>query len=363
MNKHTKIAIGVIATIALVFIAYVYASPYLAVGKIRDAIEKRDAAALSEYVDYPAVKEDLRSQLNAIVAKKAKDDANNPFAAIGTLLVGALIDKVVDNLVSPDGIASLFAGDADLSKSEGIKSEKKDPFQSADVVKGYSGFSKFIVSVKDKGVADAVPIDFVLTRSGLSWKVSGIRFMDAVIATEKRQQEQEAIKTARLVKETILKAAVATSAPDNAGHINQDWSILDQLFPGITWRDGQSRDFAFVKTANLSDDIIVRFYGARAMVMASEVIFSMRADSPQKVLAEIASNPDFSATQCDSDEGSTEVTRFYRFKTKGVQPVIAIYQYSVGNASGSESLIFGQDLNVPPLGSDAERGKWVNTCK
>src|SRR5690606_33845106 len=50
---------GLIILGLLALLAYLYATPYLTVSSLRAAAEARDAAAISDHVDYPALRQSL----------------------------------------------------------------------------------------------------------------------------------------------------------------------------------------------------------------------------------------------------------------------------------------------------------------
>ena len=68
-------------------IGYAYASPYVALGRLKSAIDARDAQAISEYVDFPSLRISLKQQVTEELMRRI--DAvkkNNPFAVIGALI-------------------------------------------------------------------------------------------------------------------------------------------------------------------------------------------------------------------------------------------------------------------------------------
>ncbi|WP_038055944.1 DUF2939 domain-containing protein [Thermus amyloliquefaciens] len=94
----------------LVLGGYLVLSPYFALRGLQVAIERRDAAALERYVDFPRVREALKADLHAAMVKELERNQENPFAALGVLLAGGLIQAVVDSLLTPEGLASVGTG-------------------------------------------------------------------------------------------------------------------------------------------------------------------------------------------------------------------------------------------------------------
>ncbi|MBN3838834.1 DUF2939 domain-containing protein [Burkholderia sp. Ac-20349] len=108
--------IVVLAVAIIAAIGYAYASPYVALGRLKSAIDARDAQAISEYVDFPSLRISLKQQVTEELMRRI--DAvkkNNPFAVIGALigsaLIGsALIGPLVDAYATPEGVAALMSG-------------------------------------------------------------------------------------------------------------------------------------------------------------------------------------------------------------------------------------------------------------
>ncbi|KVG33988.1 DUF2939 domain-containing protein [Burkholderia diffusa] len=103
--------IVVLAVAILTAIGYAYASPYVALGRLKSAIDARDAQAVSEYVDFPSLRISLKQQVTEELMRRidaVKKD--NPFAVIGALIGSALIGPLVDAYATPEGVAALMSG-------------------------------------------------------------------------------------------------------------------------------------------------------------------------------------------------------------------------------------------------------------
>ncbi|WP_261796045.1 DUF2939 domain-containing protein, partial [Burkholderia multivorans] len=76
--------IVVLAVAVIAAIGYAYASPYIALGRLKSAIDARDAQAVSEYVDFPSLRISLKQQVTEELMRRidaVKKD--NPFAVLG----------------------------------------------------------------------------------------------------------------------------------------------------------------------------------------------------------------------------------------------------------------------------------------
>ncbi|AFQ48248.1 DUF2939 domain-containing protein [Burkholderia cepacia] len=103
--------IVVLAVAVLAAIGYAYASPYVALGRLKSAIDARDGQAVSEYVDFPSLRISLKQQVTEELMRRidaVKKD--NPFAVLGALIGSALIGPLVDAYATPEGVAALMSG-------------------------------------------------------------------------------------------------------------------------------------------------------------------------------------------------------------------------------------------------------------
>ncbi|KVE33920.1 DUF2939 domain-containing protein [Burkholderia sp. TSV86] len=97
--------------IIVAMIVYGYASPYLALRQIKQAIDARDAHAISQYVDFPALRSSLKQQLtNELMQRIEARQRDNPLAVIGALVGSALVGPLVDAYATPEGVAALMSG-------------------------------------------------------------------------------------------------------------------------------------------------------------------------------------------------------------------------------------------------------------
>lgn len=91
--------------------AYLWASPYRFLRALQGAILEGDRARLERMVDFPRVREGLKSQIQAQLLKEAgQAGEQNPFAGLAYLLVAGMVDPLVDALISPEGLAALAPG-------------------------------------------------------------------------------------------------------------------------------------------------------------------------------------------------------------------------------------------------------------
>lgn len=166
MRKGWIIAIGV----AFAALALTYgASPYVAVRGFVAAAKQGDAEKLRGSVDFPAVRADLKPQLAAAVTTRMERDPEmrgNPFAGLSAMLMPSILDRMIDSVVTPDGIAALVragkVGQADASSTAPRR---------VDYVLHYITRDRFGVAVHRQGAAGD-PVNLVFERRGLfAWKL------------------------------------------------------------------------------------------------------------------------------------------------------------------------------------------------
>jgi hypothetical protein len=155
---------------------------------MRDAAIQRDADKLNQYVDFPALRESLRAQLVAQMAKKTDELKDNPFAGFAQAFAATMVNGLVDSLVTPEGMFALMnQGKAGIQqqKSDGAQpiqpaaaktsgAPQPTPENGVSVSSKYKGLDVFTVDVKPQDSTETVT--FVLHRDGLfTWKLKSVR--------------------------------------------------------------------------------------------------------------------------------------------------------------------------------------------
>lgn len=166
--RRFGVAIG--AAVALLALGtYVALGPYLTLLELKNGVAERDAEKVSECIDYPALRQSLKEQVERAIRVRIGTD--NPLAALATGVAVTVADGLVDRLVSPEGLAELMAGQKPaLVSATPAPSAATGRALLDGASYGYASFDKFVVDVPTQGG----DIRFVLTRSGIGWKLSRI---------------------------------------------------------------------------------------------------------------------------------------------------------------------------------------------
>ncbi|GAB3351563.1 DUF2939 domain-containing protein [Lysobacter tyrosinilyticus] len=174
--KKWLIAIVAVLTLA---IGWIVAGPFLTIHAIRNAVQKQDAARLSENVDFPALRANLKLQVDDYMVRRAGPDMQaNLLGAIALRLASGATDGIVDVMATPAGLAAVMEGRNVWHRLDGKRSSEdsyatappRDPLEGARY--RFESLSRFTATVVN---ADSEPVVFVLTRTGVTWKVSDVR--------------------------------------------------------------------------------------------------------------------------------------------------------------------------------------------
>lgn len=110
-NWKKPVAITVAAVAIVAILGYGYASPYIAMNRMKAAADARDAVTLNEYVDYPALRVSLKQQVGQMLQQRIHaQHSSNPLLLLGAVIGAALISPLVDAYATPDGVAALLNG-------------------------------------------------------------------------------------------------------------------------------------------------------------------------------------------------------------------------------------------------------------
>lgn len=71
MSRTARFVVAALAAVLLVAaLGFVYASPYIALDRVKRAADARDAQTVSEYVDFPALRASLKDQIAALLTRR-----------------------------------------------------------------------------------------------------------------------------------------------------------------------------------------------------------------------------------------------------------------------------------------------------
>jgi hypothetical protein len=105
-----KKVVALVLLVVLALAASSYFSPYFTIYAMKQAVDRRDAQALSEYIDFPALRENIDAQLQAKVRRQLStpETRGNPLANLGAGIVSNLARPKIDAMISPAGLIVLL---------------------------------------------------------------------------------------------------------------------------------------------------------------------------------------------------------------------------------------------------------------
>jgi hypothetical protein len=168
MKRRSWIVALLLAVAVSGSVAWYFASPWYTLGAMRSAARAGDGDALAAYVDFSALRRDLKVKLRARMVAEAK--ARSGLGALGMALGAAMVGPAVDEMVTPATIRAAFAARRDEAAAAGASpSTEAAQRPPRHVVIRRQGLSTFLAVSRehpDSGL--------VFTRHGLGWRLSGI---------------------------------------------------------------------------------------------------------------------------------------------------------------------------------------------
>jgi hypothetical protein len=146
--------------------AWFYWSPRLAARNLRDAAQSGDVEELQRLVDFPTVREHLKTDLKTSMMRSMDTADQSGLGSLGTAFGGMMMDGLVNEVVSPSGISALVRhGSLDTAST----SSPRAP--ATDIRMGYRDLNTFVITTHDLDNPPSDTVNFVLKRRGLSWRL------------------------------------------------------------------------------------------------------------------------------------------------------------------------------------------------
>ncbi|WP_299175195.1 DUF2939 domain-containing protein [uncultured Brevundimonas sp.] len=173
-----KILTGLLVAVVAGLLIACFVSPFVAAQGLIRAARTGDQAGLERYVDFPAFRASLKTELNARAAleirRRAGDDTG--MAALGMLLAPSLVEGAVDGFVTPQAIAAMVRS-GEKPRPERPVPPTDTPATPKDRIHqswAYRGINAFAVTLtRDDRPDDALVL--ILERRGLfGWQLTGV---------------------------------------------------------------------------------------------------------------------------------------------------------------------------------------------
>ncbi|WP_296167730.1 DUF2939 domain-containing protein [uncultured Brevundimonas sp.] len=174
-----KLLTGVVIAGVIGLAGYWAAAPVLTGQAIIRAAERGDGAALERLVDFPALRESMKGELNDLLVAEMRSDprvVENNLGGLATMLGPMFISGAVDTVVTPQGVAAMVTT-AKAPEADGTASLEPDKGRDEpDLHKawGYRSLDVFAVTLTDRDRPEN-SLALLLERRGLfTWRLAAV---------------------------------------------------------------------------------------------------------------------------------------------------------------------------------------------
>jgi hypothetical protein len=154
-----------VLAVLIVLVSWQAASPWMAMDTLRDAAREGDQEDLADAVDFPALRASVKSELREEIVEEGRG------RGVAGLLPLVLIDRVVDRVVTPEGLSALLVSGRVLRDGNPDVTDKE-----IDWHVRWTDLGSFR-AVPDVGDGKVHP-SLIFKRDGLSWNLVGIDIPD-----------------------------------------------------------------------------------------------------------------------------------------------------------------------------------------
>lgn len=160
----------------LALAGWMFYSPYHVVDRLREAAQTEDTETVARYTDFPALRADVRQTLKASMEQELSTAAgDHPFAAMGLALADALLQPLVDAMISPEVLTRIWQGYLPKTPAQDKDELAMRRRENTRVDLGYEAYDRFVVTIADRNAPEE-RVQLVFTRRNLLfWKLTGLR--------------------------------------------------------------------------------------------------------------------------------------------------------------------------------------------
>jgi len=171
LDKKTIIIGAATSTaIAATFGGGIYYAPYLTIDSMQNAATNRNADALSQQIDFTALRISIKENIQAQVIKQIAG-AGTQTPKMTPDLIEKMVSPMVDKIITPEGLEQLMLDKIPEAKID-LGNLDRDIAKS-DINMGYESLDRFVVHITDK-VDRSKDVSLILKRDGIAWKLAGI---------------------------------------------------------------------------------------------------------------------------------------------------------------------------------------------
>jgi DUF2939 family protein len=174
MRLNRKLIYPLMIVVAVGILAGSYwASVRISLSHLEAGVRDRDAASLEKYVDWPAVREQLRAEIRGAAMRHVWEDVIRKEGSTGNIfgafLVGtvapAMLDQFVDNFITSQSLVALLNRDAN---GRAVNLTIREV--------GFTDFDEYTILFGAKEVDRDKMMKALLRRAGIIWRVVRVGF-------------------------------------------------------------------------------------------------------------------------------------------------------------------------------------------
>jgi hypothetical protein len=118
--RNSRILLASAILLAALLAAWYFLSPFLLLRSLSTAVKNDDRDAIATDVDFPAVRDGLKQQLDSYIETRvAGPRKRDPFARLLLSLAPSIGGQVIDAVVTPDGVATILRQHTSQTSSGG----------------------------------------------------------------------------------------------------------------------------------------------------------------------------------------------------------------------------------------------------
>ena len=159
---------------------WVYQTPYRAIEQMETAVHDRNTEQLNRRIDYPKVRSSLKTSLGAsLSASLLGRQSDSGMQAFANMFAAAMLNPMIDALVTPEGLELLLQADIPDPKSS---AKPTSPDKNIVISKHYDGINRFVMTVS-RLTTPAVTVNFIFERESLTdWILCEITIPDSPVS-------------------------------------------------------------------------------------------------------------------------------------------------------------------------------------
>ena len=174
-----SVIVGVAAGAVVLFVVVWAAAPVLAAQALIRAAKAGDEKKIEQLVDFPALRQSLKDELNAELAAEMRRDprmAESGLGGLGLILAPMLVSGAVDAVVTPEVVARMVTTAEAPDPTVRDAPEPGDAADEDDIHQawGYRDLNAFAVTLTDRDRPEQ-RLALILERRGLfDWKLAAV---------------------------------------------------------------------------------------------------------------------------------------------------------------------------------------------